>query len=179
MHTYEFWMLVVENHLTFRQLSNSLRIPTLSDMHLTSLLSAISALSTLSSLVSGAPLSESELHRRGPLVHKGVRMVSNKSSRCLSPIYQSRYPNNGDPVGLMDCQWSKLWDIYQDGSVVMHDFNGFAIDAGSKPGNGVRLKVSLLIWYHHHGYGFDVGADTPGMDQLPGRLSADLDYDLP
>lgn len=85
---------------------------------------------------------------RGAMSHVGVKIVSNKSGRCLSVAYQSRYPNNGDPIVLVDCKQTKLWDIYQDGSVVMHDFNnmpdvasGYAIDAGTNPANGGRLKV--------------------------------------
>jgi hypothetical protein len=94
---------------------------------------------------------DSTLAARGPLTHTGVKIVSNKSGKCLSVAYQSRYPNNGDQITLVDCKSTKLWDIYQDGSVVMHDFNnmpdvasGYALDAGSSPSNEVRLKVCLM-----------------------------------
>lgn len=93
--------------------------------------------------------SPAHLVARGPLTHTGVKIVSNQSDKCLSIDYRSRYPNNGDLISLVDCKSTKLWDIYQDGSVVMHDFNnmpdvasGYALDAGSSPSNGVRMKVS-------------------------------------
>ena len=99
--------------------------------------------------------SPAHLVARGPLTHTGVKIVSNKSGKCLSIDYRSRYPNNGDLISLVDCRSTKLWDIYQDGSVVMHDFNnmpgvasGYAIDAGTNPSNGGRLKVSLFGLLH-------------------------------
>ena len=112
----------------------------------------------LAMLFDSGASTDAHLAARGYQSHTGVRIVSNATGKCLSVSYKSRYPNNGDAIVTVDCSQAKLWDIYQDGSVVMHDFNnmpdvasGYAIDAGSNVQNGGRLKVCPVTTHRGHG----------------------------
>jgi len=85
-------------------------------------------------LVSASPLSKR---------YHGVLIQSQRDNQCLSPdAISAKYVSDGTPVISMSCDHALAWDISPgSGSVVLHGNNGFALDAGSQPGNNGGLKV--------------------------------------
>jgi hypothetical protein len=85
-------------------------------------------------LTSASPLSKR---------YHGVVIQAGRDGLCISPdVSSASLVTDGTPVVAKACSEALSWDIAPgSGSVVLHGNNGFALDAGSAPGNNQGLKV--------------------------------------
>lgn len=77
--------------------------------------------------------------------YTGVKIQANRDGLCLH-AYERTPVYDGTPVQSIDCGVATTWDINPgSGSVVFHNNPRFALDAGSSPSNGGRLKVRCIL----------------------------------
>lgn len=94
---------------------------------------AILLLPLLATLASASPI------KRYP----GVQISAGRDGKCLS-VASGATPSDGLAVLSASCSGASTWDINPgSGSVVLHG-TGFALDAGSNPGNNGALKVRCM-----------------------------------
>jgi hypothetical protein len=71
--------------------------------------------------------------------YSGVRIQAARDGLCLSVAGNFA---DGTAVVSQTCEGATLWDINPgSGSVLVHASPGFALDAGSNPGNNGALKI--------------------------------------
>ncbi|WWC90287.1 uncharacterized protein L201_005220 [Kwoniella dendrophila CBS 6074] len=99
-------------------------------MYLSSILSLLIFTSTI---VEASPINKR---------YSGVKIQSYRSRKCLSPIGPSITFGDGTLVATVDCNQAKTWDINPgSGSVLLHDNNRFALDAGDGRTNNEIVKL--------------------------------------
>jgi len=91
---------------------------------------AVALLPLLAVLASASPIKR----------FSGVQILSGRDGKCLT-VDTTQTPSNGLAVTSGNCVTASTWDISPgSGSIILHG-TGFALDAGSTPGNNGALKV--------------------------------------
>lgn len=106
--------------------------------------------------------------------YTGVKIQANRDGQCLH-VFARGGIYNGIPVTSVDCTVAVTWNISPgSGSVILAQHApDFALDAGTNPTNGGKLKVSALLRRTAGGADAQLWTSYPGLPQQTWYLTND------